>query len=126
MKYRLLKEAALREMMDDDGMEPSHGDGLLHVFDYGEDCPFADRFVVILPNGDTYHASADAHMPNGHGVYEGETDYTTRQEMEDNLTVEWRGTEITPMEVEDISSLPRGLRVFIKQRMEEDGGGGRV
>ena len=113
MKYKILKESILKEMSEEDDFVP--GDGLLHVFDYGEDCPFAERFVVILPTGDTYRCSADAHLPNGVGYYDGTTDYTTRQEMEDNLECDG----ITPVEVDDPSTLPDGLQRFIKRAMEE-------
>lgn len=86
------------------------GDGQLHVFDYGEDAPFAERFVVIMPTGEKYDMSAGSGGIGWAASYDGDVGYSTRREMEEEtLVVDYDGKTYHAAEVEDLSALPDGM-----------------
>lgn len=103
--------------------EEYQGDGILHVFDYGEDCPFSERYVVVFPSGEALHTSGRRFT--GAVSYWDETgfSYSTKMEMEDNLTVDWEGEEVVPHEVDDLASLPEELKGQIMEASEDTGFG---
>lgn len=101
--------------------EEYQGDGILHVFDYGEDCPFSERYVVVFPSGETFITSGSG-MPTSTSYWdEHGYSYSTKQEMEDDLTVEWDGEEVVPHEVDDLASLPEELKKQIRTASEDTG-----
>lgn len=103
--------------------EEYQGDGILHVFDYGEDCPFSERYVVVFPSGETFITSGSG-MPTSTSYWdEHGYSYSTKQEMEDSLTVEWEGEEVVPHEVDDLASLPEELKGQIREASEDTGFG---
>ena len=86
------------------------GDGMLHVFDYGEDCPFAERYAVIMPTGEQYDVSVGSGGIGWAASYIGDVSYSTRREMEEEvLAVDFNGKTYYAAEVEDLSSLPEGM-----------------
>ena len=105
------------ESLDDfDDEDPEwYGDGQLHVFDYGEDCPFAEQYIVMYPSGSVLYTSH-----NGSVSYwdDGDTmSYSTQSEMEDNFTSDYtvngEGGEYVPHEVDDPTTLPDQLKKVI-------------
>ena len=90
--------------------DESVGDGQLHVFDYGEECPFAERYVVIMPTGEQYDISVGSGGIGWAASYIGDVGYSTRREMEEEaLVVDFGGKTYHAAEVEDLSSLPSGM-----------------
>ena len=109
----------LLELEDEE--EEYQGDGILHVFDYGEDCPFSERYVVVFPSGEALHTSGRRFTGAVSYWDEHGYSYSTKQEMEDDLTVEWEGNEVVPHEVDDLASLPEELKKQIRTASEDTG-----
>jgi hypothetical protein len=81
-----------------DEEDDSVGDGQWHVFDFGPDFDFYERFTVIAPDGYVFFIGSDG----GVGSFEGERmSYSTSDEMCDVLaTKDRKGNEVVPSELE--------------------------
>lgn len=97
---------------DDDELVDELGDGQFHIFDRGDDFPYVERYIAIMPDGWVFSISRDG----GCAVYDDPYTYTTKVEMEN----EFEGKEIT-----DSPELPRevlkGLRIISANYYEADG-----
>ena len=58
-KGKLLK---FKESVDLEDDQEYYGDGRLHVFDYGEDCPFKEQYVVMFPSGSVLYTSPSGYV----------------------------------------------------------------
>ncbi len=115
-KGKLLK---FKESVDWEDDPEYYGDGRLHVFDYGEDYPFKEQYVVMFPSGSVLYTS-----PGGYVSYWDDQDtmsYSTMEEMEDNFTAHDGEDEYVPTEVSDLTSLPRDLKDVIRSAARETG-----
>jgi hypothetical protein len=98
---------------DDEDEDDWMGDGQLHVFDYGEDFPFSEQYIVMYPSGSVLYTSVSGSVSYWD---EGDTmSYSTRSEMEDNFATGDPETdeEHVPTEVSDLTSLPNRLKKMI-------------
>ena len=83
---------------DNNEEDDSVGDGQWHVFDFGPDFDFYERYTVIAPDGYVFFIGSDG----GVGSFEGERmSYSTSDEMCDVLaTKDRKGNEVVPSELE--------------------------
>ena len=84
----------VKESFDDD--DEAYGDGEWHVFDYGPDFPYVERYTVLDPEGYEFFIGHNG----GVGSYDGEQlSYSTSQEICDELTTKIDGQEYEPVEI---------------------------
>lgn len=83
---------------DNNEEDDAVGDGEWHVFDFGSDFDFYERYTVIAPDGYVFFIGSDG----GVGSFEGERlSYSTSDEMCDALaTKDRQGNEVVPSELE--------------------------
>lgn len=99
--------------------EPEYfGDGRLHVFYFGTDCPFAEDYIVLYPSGAALCTNESGSVSFWD---EDEYSYSTQQEMEDNFAVEGdEGEECRPVELK-MEEVPPKLMKLIKQAASSTG-----
>ena len=105
-----------------DDYDDDFGDGEWHVFDYGEDYPYVERYVVVAPDGYEYFISHNG----GAGAFDGDVmSATTPLEMCYSLAHEIDGKEYLPVEVSqrEISAnrkIQKGLKLIKAKYEYED------
>ena len=105
-----------------DDYDDDFGDGEWHVFDYGEDYPYVERYTVIAPDG--YEFFID--NVGGVGSFDGDRmSYSTSDEMCDSLAHEIDGEEYLPVEVSkreisDNRIIQKGLKLIKAKYEYED------
>lgn len=100
---------------EDDGV----GDGQWHVFDYGPDFPLIEQYMIMAPTGDTFPATSRGAICD----YDGEYNYSTRQEMEDDVfALEVDGEKWTPTEIDQPypREVQKAIRLVISRLEESD------
>lgn len=114
-KGKVLKFKESFEGYEDDEFR---GDGMIHVFDYGEDYPFEEAYRVILPSGEVF-CTNNSYSPTYNVSYweDGNIGYSTQSEMEDELTEEHDGVEYRPTEI-GLDSIPNQLKKIIMDYAE--------
>lgn len=93
--------------------EEFYGDGQLHVFDYGENYPLAESYIVILPSGEAFISNGSCSSAYGVDSWmDCNISYSTQNEMEESFAQEHDGDEYIPHEI-DLDSIPDELKTVI-------------
>lgn len=94
----------------DEEDESPTGDGKIHVFDGGEDYPYVDRYVVLMPDGVAFFIAHDG----GVATYGDEMwDYTFKNEMEQVFDDREEVETFTPF-------IKRGIDLIVSKYYEDD------
>ena len=90
--------------------ESPTGDGKIHVFDGGEDYPYVERYVVLMPDGVAFFIAHDG----GVATYCDEMwDYTFKNEMEQVFDDREEVETFTPF-------IKRGIDLIVSKYYEDD------